>query len=72
MDGHNRTTCRVRHGISQLEGHGNDTFINDSDDHMNIEDDSLALYEALMSLEELLAYINSQEEARLRKKKFYW
>ncbi|RYR49482.1 hypothetical protein Ahy_A07g035988 [Arachis hypogaea] len=30
----------VRNGV-QLEGHGNDTFINDSDDHMNIEDDSL-------------------------------
>ncbi|XLS50932.1 hypothetical protein HN51_011609, partial [Arachis hypogaea] len=41
MEGHNRTTCRVRHGISQLEGRGNDTFDNDSDDHMNIEDDSL-------------------------------
>ncbi|RYQ90640.1 hypothetical protein Ahy_B09g096681 isoform C [Arachis hypogaea] len=41
MEGHNRTTCRVRCGISQSEGHGNDTFDNDSDDHMNIEDDSL-------------------------------
>ncbi|XLT75983.1 hypothetical protein HN873_032257 [Arachis hypogaea] len=41
MEGHNRTTCRVRRGISQLEGRGNDTFDNDSDDHMNIEDDSL-------------------------------
>ncbi|XLR53594.1 hypothetical protein S83_004266 [Arachis hypogaea] len=41
MEGHNRTTCRVRRGISQSEGRGNDTFDNDSDDHMNIEDDSL-------------------------------
>ncbi|KAL4306762.1 hypothetical protein AHAS_Ahas16G0210700 [Arachis hypogaea] len=41
IEGHNRTTCRVRRGISQLEGRGNDTFDNDSDDHINIEDDSL-------------------------------
>ncbi|KAL4365200.1 hypothetical protein AHAS_Ahas07G0082300 [Arachis hypogaea] len=41
MEGHNRITCRVCHGISKLEGRGNDTFDNDSDDHMNIEDDSL-------------------------------
>ncbi|XLR61180.1 hypothetical protein S83_011852 [Arachis hypogaea] len=41
MEGHNRTTCCVRHGISQFEGCGNDTFDNDLDDHMNIEDDSL-------------------------------
>ncbi|XLT29075.1 hypothetical protein HN873_060367 [Arachis hypogaea] len=41
MEGHNRKTCRVRRGISQLEGRGNDTFDNDSDDHMKIEDDSL-------------------------------
>ncbi|XP_022898609.1 phosphatidylinositol/phosphatidylcholine transfer protein SFH8-like isoform X2 [Olea europaea var. sylvestris] len=31
-----------------------------------------ALYEALIKQEELLAYIDSQEEARLRKKKFCW
>ncbi|KAI4298314.1 hypothetical protein L6164_031889 [Bauhinia variegata] len=31
-----------------------------------------ALYEALMRQEELLAYIDSQEEAKLRKKKFCW
>ncbi|KAH1220102.1 Phosphatidylinositol/phosphatidylcholine transfer protein SFH8 [Glycine max] len=31
-----------------------------------------ALYEALMRQEELLAYIDSQEEARLRQKKFCW
>ncbi|XP_025692742.1 protein FAR1-RELATED SEQUENCE 5-like [Arachis hypogaea] len=41
MKGHNRTTYRVRRGISQLEGRENDTFDNDLDDHMNIEDDSL-------------------------------
>ncbi|QHO28216.1 uncharacterized protein DS421_7g214740 [Arachis hypogaea] len=46
MEGHNRTTCRVRRGISQLEGRGNDTFDNDSDDHMNIEDDSLVYDES--------------------------
>ncbi|KAG6571097.1 Phosphatidylinositol/phosphatidylcholine transfer protein SFH8 [Cucurbita argyrosperma subsp. argyrosperma] len=31
-----------------------------------------ALHEALMRQEELLAYIDSQEEAKLRKKKFCW
>ncbi|GMH13453.1 hypothetical protein Nepgr_015294 [Nepenthes gracilis] len=31
-----------------------------------------ALYEALMRQEELLAYIDRQEEAKLRKKKFCW
>ncbi|XP_057966199.1 phosphatidylinositol/phosphatidylcholine transfer protein SFH8-like isoform X2 [Malania oleifera] len=31
-----------------------------------------ALHEALMKQEELLAYIDSQEEARLQKKKFCW
>ncbi|KAK7264270.1 hypothetical protein RJT34_31876 [Clitoria ternatea] len=31
-----------------------------------------ALYEALMRQEELLAYIDSQEEAKLRRKKFCW
>ncbi|OIV97542.1 hypothetical protein TanjilG_12299 [Lupinus angustifolius] len=31
-----------------------------------------ALYEALMRQEELLAYIDSKEEAKLRKKKFCW
>ncbi|KAK4742294.1 hypothetical protein SAY87_000295 [Trapa incisa] len=31
-----------------------------------------ALYEALMRQEELLAYIDSQEEAKMRKKKFCW
>ncbi|XP_058785635.1 phosphatidylinositol/phosphatidylcholine transfer protein SFH8-like [Vicia villosa] len=31
-----------------------------------------ALYEALMRQEELLAYIDRQEEAKLRKKKFFW
>ncbi|KAJ1428173.1 CRAL/TRIO, N-terminal domain [Sesbania bispinosa] len=31
-----------------------------------------ALYEALMRQEELLAYIDNQEEAKLRKKKFCW
>ncbi|GER42273.1 Sec14p-like phosphatidylinositol transfer family protein [Striga asiatica] len=31
-----------------------------------------ALYEALMKQEELLAYIDSQEEAKYRKKKFCW
>ncbi|PIN15174.1 Phosphatidylinositol transfer protein SEC14 [Handroanthus impetiginosus] len=31
-----------------------------------------ALYEALMKQEELLAYIDSQEEAKFRKKKFCW
>ncbi|XP_052116587.1 protein FAR1-RELATED SEQUENCE 5-like [Arachis duranensis] len=46
MEGHNRTTCRVRRGISQSEGLGNDTFDNDSDDHMNIEDDSLVYDES--------------------------
>ncbi|QHN87460.1 uncharacterized protein DS421_16g555300 [Arachis hypogaea] len=46
MEGHNRTTCRVRRGISQSEGLGNDTFDNDSDDHMNIEDDSFVYDES--------------------------
>ncbi|KAL4396977.1 hypothetical protein AHAS_Ahas01G0145800 [Arachis hypogaea] len=41
MEGHNRTTCCVHRGISHLEGRRNDTFDNDLDDHMNIEDDSL-------------------------------
>ncbi|KAL2512309.1 Phosphatidylinositol/phosphatidylcholine transfer protein SFH8 [Abeliophyllum distichum] len=31
-----------------------------------------ALYEALIKQEELLAYIDSREEARFRKKKFCW
>ncbi|KAJ0011419.1 hypothetical protein Pint_34746 [Pistacia integerrima] len=31
-----------------------------------------ALHEALMRQEELLAYIDSQEEAKFRKKKFCW
>nr|XP_029145752.1 protein FAR1-RELATED SEQUENCE 7-like [Arachis hypogaea] len=47
MEGHNRTTCRVRRGISQLEGRGNDAFDNDLDDHMNIEDDSLVYDESI-------------------------
>ncbi|RYR57018.1 hypothetical protein Ahy_A05g022755 [Arachis hypogaea] len=46
MEGHNRTTCRVCRGISELEGRGNDTFDNDLDDHMNIEDDSLVYDES--------------------------
>jgi len=41
MEGHNRTTCHVPQGISHIEGQGIDTFDNDLDDHMNIEDDSL-------------------------------
>ncbi|KAE9603477.1 hypothetical protein Lal_00002072 [Lupinus albus] len=32
----------------------------------------MALYEALMRQEELLAYVDSKEEAKLRKKKFCW
>ncbi|RVX12120.1 Phosphatidylinositol/phosphatidylcholine transfer protein SFH4 [Vitis vinifera] len=31
-----------------------------------------ALHEALLRQEELLAYIDSQEEAKFRKKKFCW
>ncbi|RYR75520.1 hypothetical protein Ahy_A01g000062 [Arachis hypogaea] len=41
MEGHNRTTCHIHRDILQLEGSGIDTFDNDLDDHMNIEDNSL-------------------------------
>ncbi|RYR25501.1 hypothetical protein Ahy_B02g059297 [Arachis hypogaea] len=47
MKGHNRTTCYVYRGISPLEGHGIDTFDNDLDDHMNIEDDSLVIQKSV-------------------------
>ncbi|KAL4299349.1 hypothetical protein AHAS_Ahas17G0092000 [Arachis hypogaea] len=46
MEGHNQTTCRVHQGISHLEGRGNDTFDNDLDDHMNIENDLLVYDES--------------------------
>ncbi|XLT58975.1 hypothetical protein HN873_051579 [Arachis hypogaea] len=55
MEGHNRTTCRVRRGISQSEGWGND-----SDDHMNIEDDSLVYDEnASYSSNEVMFFLEA-------------
>ncbi|RYR33856.1 hypothetical protein Ahy_A10g048507 [Arachis hypogaea] len=59
MEGHNRTICHVRRCISQLEGRGIDTFDNDLDDHMNIEDDSQVY-------DENASYINNKVFSNLQ------